>query len=154
MESEPGMLVFDERYLTVLQRLLVEHAAPSSSEEGLTGQQVAILLTSLLAIPGIVTSKAPEDPLQKDVEDDQLDDWTAFLVQGGAYYEKPDLGDAIARAHALYCDSPKSPRSLRILTPVRSRSGVAVTTASVFLSSSPLASLLPSSQRPWIRISG
>jgi hypothetical protein len=107
VESEPGMLVFDERYLTVLQRLLVEHAAPSSSEEGLTGQQVAILLTSLLAIPGIVTSRAPEDPLQTDVEDDQLDDWTAFLVQGGAYYEKPDLGDAIARAHALYCVLPQ-----------------------------------------------
>ena len=51
VESEPGMLVFDERYLTALERLLVEHAAPSSSEEGLTGQQVAILLNFVAGDP-------------------------------------------------------------------------------------------------------
>jgi hypothetical protein len=110
VESEPGMLVFDERYLTVLQRLLVEHAAPTSGHVGLTGQQVTTLLTSLLAIPGVVTSRAPDGPPQAGAEDDQIDDWTAFVVQGGAYYEKPDLGDAIARAQALYGDLPQTPQ--------------------------------------------
>ncbi|TMK96887.1 MAG: hypothetical protein E6G34_13645 [Actinobacteria bacterium] len=102
VESEAGMLVFDERYLTVLQRLLVEHAAPTRGEDGLTGQQTSTLLTALLAIPGIVTSRAPDAPPPAGAEEEQLDDWTAFAVQGGAYYEKPDLGDAIARAYALY----------------------------------------------------
>ena len=110
VESEPGMLVFDERYLAVLQRLLVEHAAPTAGHVSLTGQQVSTLLTCLLAIPGVVTSRAPEGPPEPGAEDDQLDDWTAFVVQGGAYYEKPDLGDAIARAQALYCDLPQEPR--------------------------------------------
>ncbi len=106
VESEPGMLVFDERYLTVLQRLLVEHAAPTGGQQGLTAQHTSTLLTALIAIPGIVTSKAPDEPLQGGSEDEQLDDWTAFVVQGGAYYEKPDLADAIARAYALYRELP------------------------------------------------
>jgi hypothetical protein len=109
VQSEPGMLVFDERYVTVLQRLLVEHAAPTKGATGLTGAQTATLLTSLLAVPGIVSSKAPDAPPAPGSEDEQLDDWTAFIVQGGAYYEKPDLGDAIARAHALYCDLAHDP---------------------------------------------
>jgi hypothetical protein len=104
VESEPGMLVFDERYITVLQRLLVEHAAPTAAAERLTAQEGSILLSSLLAIPGIVTSRAPDEPPTPGTDDEQLDDWTAFVVQGGAYYEKPDLGDALARAYAVYCD--------------------------------------------------
>jgi len=86
------------------QRLLVEHAAPTAGTEQLTAQEVSTLLSSLLAIPGVVTSRAPDEPPKLGTDDDQLDDWTAFVVQGGAYYEKPDLGDALARAYAVYCD--------------------------------------------------
>jgi hypothetical protein len=110
VESEPGMLVFDERYVTVLQRLLIEHAAPTDGAIGLTGSQTGVLLTSLLAVPGIVSSQAPDAPPPPGCEEEQLDDWTAFILQGGAYYEKPDLGDAIARAHALYCELARDPR--------------------------------------------
>ena len=104
VESDPGMLVFDERYIMVLQRLLVEHAAPTAGAERLTAQEVSTLLSSLLAIPGVVTSRAPHEPPKRGTDDEQLDDWTAFVVQGGAYYEKPDLGDALARTYAVYCD--------------------------------------------------
>lgn len=109
VESDPGMLVFDERYLTVLQRLLIEHAAPSDGN-GLSAEQLRTLLTCLLATPGIVASRSPETPPPPGREQEQLDEWTAFLVQGGAYFEKPDLGDSIARAHALYRELAADPR--------------------------------------------
>jgi hypothetical protein len=112
VESEPGMLVFDERYLTVLQRLLIEHAKPTDGADGLTGEETSLLLTSLLAMPGIVSSRAPDAPPAPDDEDDQLDDWTAFIVQGAAYYDKPDLADSIARAHALYRKLASEPAAL------------------------------------------
>jgi hypothetical protein len=107
IESEAGMLVFDERYVTVLQRLLIEHAAESAIDANLTSRERNLLLTCLLATPGLVSSRAPEAPAEK--HEDQLLEWLAFTVQGGAYFENSDLASAIARAHVIFQELPKHP---------------------------------------------
>jgi hypothetical protein len=63
----PDRLVFDERYLTALQRLLVEHAQADTGVS-ITTRERAELLTCLLAMGDVLPDWSPPEPWQRGSE--------------------------------------------------------------------------------------
>lgn len=94
----PDRLVFDERYVTVLQRLLVEHAGNDPAKH-LTQRQHATLLTCLFALGDALVEWEPPEPDQGDDYDVSL--WTIYAIQRGAYYNSPDMLEGIVRASTM-----------------------------------------------------
>ena len=94
----PDRLVFDERYVTLLQRLLVEHASNDPAKH-LTQWQHATLLTCLFALGDALVEWEPPEPDQGDDYDVSL--WTIYAIQRGAYYNSPDMLEGIVRASTM-----------------------------------------------------
>jgi hypothetical protein len=102
----PDRLVFDERHLTVLQRLLVEHAQESAAEM-LSDHQRATLLFCLLGIGDVLPEWSPPDPA--DDGDYDTTAWTIYSIQRGAYYNTPELYESIVRAHTMLVEIASEP---------------------------------------------
>lgn len=102
----PDRLVFDERHLTVLQRLLIEHAQENSAEI-LSDHERAVLLFCLLAIGDVLPEWSPPD-LDENGDYDTTA-WTIYGVQRGAYYNTPELYESIVRAHTMLVEIAGEP---------------------------------------------
>jgi hypothetical protein len=98
LAAGPDRLVFDERHLTVLQRLLVEHARETPTE-ALSEHERAVLLYCLLAIGDALPEWSP--PNIDGYGDYDTTAWTIYAVQCGAYYNRPELYEAIVRTHTM-----------------------------------------------------
>lgn len=98
LAAGPDRLVFDERHLMVLQRLLVEHSAEKTAE-ALSEHERAVLLYSLLAIGDVLPEWSPPDT--DSTGDYDTTAWTIYAVQRGVYYNQPDLYEAIVRTHTM-----------------------------------------------------
>jgi len=96
--GSPNRLVFDERHIGALQRLVVENARDVAGDE-LSDHNRATLLTCLVAMGDVL----PEDSRPNvDVAGDyDVDAWTAYIVRSGAYYDQPYSFEAIAGTHAM-----------------------------------------------------
>jgi hypothetical protein len=103
VEASPSHVGFDLRHVTTLQRLLVRHAAPDRSRHDALDFASAMRLGgALLAISSALPhgDPSPHDPATPA-------DWAAwarFTTLIGAWHDAPDIGEAVARAHALYAD--------------------------------------------------
>jgi hypothetical protein len=106
LAAGPDRLVFDQRHLTVLQRLLVEHA-PESTAEILSDHERAVLLFCLLAVGDVLPEWSPPD-LDENGDYDTTA-WTIYAVQRGAYYNTPELYEAIVRAHTMLAQIAREP---------------------------------------------
>lgn len=99
VEADPSHVAFDERYIAVLQRLLIEHASDSTDE--MTDDQREMLLAALLSVPTILIDDSPGPPADPDKPTQgELDAWVHWIVRTGAYYEKPYVLEAYTRAWA------------------------------------------------------
>jgi hypothetical protein len=102
----PDRLVFDERYLAALQRLLVEHAH-SQSGHAITAHERAKLLTCLLAMGDVLPDWSPPEPAAYGEYD--VSAWTTYTVQRGAYYNAPYVLEAIVRTATMLVDIANEP---------------------------------------------
>lgn len=104
--ESPNHLVFDERYIAALQRLLVENARDVAGDH-LSEHERATLLACLLAMGDVL----PDDASLGDHEigERDLDAWLAYTVRGGAYYDQPYIVEAIARAYATLAQIAREP---------------------------------------------
>ena len=102
--ASPGRLVFDERYALVLSRLLIEHASARGDE--LKGQELATLFETLLAIGDVLCERLPPDPGEGDID---VDEWTAYTIQNGTYYDQPYVYEATARAYTMFIELARDP---------------------------------------------
>ncbi len=101
-------LIFDERYLTALQRLLVVYASPSAQlSRVLTSHQRATLLTCLLSMGDVLPEWSPPEPSASG--DYDVSAWTNYAVQRGAYYNTPDMLEGIVRASTMLIDIANEP---------------------------------------------
>jgi hypothetical protein len=102
----PDRLVFDERYLAALQRLLVEHAQPDP-DGSITAHERAKLLTCLLGIGDALPDWSPPEPTANGEYD--VSAWMTYTVQRGAYYNAPYVLEAIARTTTMLVDIANEP---------------------------------------------
>jgi hypothetical protein len=98
-EAEGGrIVVFAEQYLTVLQRLLVEHAADLTMVYEPTDRDLMRLIAAIFA-SATVTSAADADLQQGDVTAER---WLLFTVKNGLYNAKPPLVNEITRSREMF----------------------------------------------------
>ena len=108
MAECPDRLIFDERYLSALQRLLVVYASPSAQPSRvLTSHQRATLLTCLLSMGDVLPEWSPPEPSASG--DYDVSAWTNYAVQRGAYYNTLDMLEGIVRASTMLIDIANEP---------------------------------------------
>lgn len=107
VEAGPSRLVFDERNISVLQRLLVEHA--NCSRAAMTDEQQVLLTVLLLAVPVVLIDDAPSVADPDNPSREERDAWAYFSLRSGAYYERVDPLQAIARSRSLYIEALQDP---------------------------------------------
>ncbi len=107
VSASRSRLVFDERYITILQRLLIEHA--DDSDAAMTDEQQTLLTVLLLAVPVALDDDAPPVADPDRPSRDERDAWTYFTLQSGVYAERVDPMQAIARSRGLYIDALQDP---------------------------------------------
>jgi hypothetical protein len=106
LAAGPDRLVFDQRHLTVLQRLLVEHARETPVEI-LSDHERAVLLYCLVAIGDVLPEWSPPE-LDANGDYDTTA-WTIYAVQRGAYYNHPELYEGIVRTHTMLVEIAGEP---------------------------------------------
>lgn len=92
------LVIFAEQYLTVLQRLLVEHAAALDMEYEPTDVDLGRTIHAIFASAS-VTSAADAD-LQHGQPDPER--WLVYLMKNGLYNARPPLVNEITRARELF----------------------------------------------------
>jgi hypothetical protein len=107
LAEDESHLIFDERHVAALQRLLISHAA--ADRRGLTTEELGYVMGALLAMASALPQlEPPMDPdvPPADLPPDKVDwpGWATFTVRAGAWYDEPYIADAIARAHSFYID--------------------------------------------------
>jgi hypothetical protein len=104
--SEPGRVVFDERRIAFLQRLLIEHARDAPGVDMTLHEQV-VLLVGLLRAGDVLPDRSPPDPAADGTVD--RDEWNAYAIQVGAYYDGSYAFEAIARAYTMMIELAREP---------------------------------------------
>jgi hypothetical protein len=104
-QHENGVL-FSEQEFFVIQRLLVEHAAEATLDEGM-GESGLLLAMALVGARSII------DESHLAIEEGQPDaeEVIAYMVQNGAYYERRNLLNSFARAYALFVEGARATRN-------------------------------------------
>jgi hypothetical protein len=94
------LVIFAEQYLTVLQRLLVEHAAALTMDYEPTDLDLARMIRAVFAA-ATVTSSADAD-LQEIAVDVDPERWLIYTLKNGVYNARPPLVNEITRARELF----------------------------------------------------
>jgi hypothetical protein len=95
LEGGSGRIVFDPRYLTIFQRLLVEHA---SSDSGPLGEEQArIVIACLLALPDVLPETAAAGS-------NRVVQSAVAALRLGAYHFLPFLPDSIVHAWTMFVE--------------------------------------------------
>jgi hypothetical protein len=96
----PGRIVFDPRYLTAFQRLLVEHS--SSDSDSLDEKQARIVIACLLALPDVLPEASAADS-------NAIVQAGADALRLGAYHFLPLLPDSIVHASTMFVELVSAP---------------------------------------------
>lgn len=91
----PGRIVFDPRYLTVFQRLLVEHSGAEG--DSLDDEQARIVIACLLALPDALPETSAADG-------NKIMHAAAEVVRLGSYHFLPFLPDSIVHASTMFVE--------------------------------------------------
>src|SRR4051812_24773917 len=94
--------VFAEQYLTVLQRVLVEHARPATLAEEATEDDLRATIAAYFAAAS-VTSAA--DAHLKDGEP-TAEEWLVYLIKNGSYNNRSPNVNVFTRARELFVNLP------------------------------------------------
>lgn len=96
----PGRIVFDPRYLTVFQRLLVEHSRADG--DSLDDEQARIVIACLLALPDALPETSAADS-------NKIMHAAAQAVRLGSYHFLPFLPDSIVHASTMFVELASTP---------------------------------------------
>jgi hypothetical protein len=96
----PGRIVFDPRYLTVFQRLLVEHSRTDG--DSLDDEQARIVIACLLALPDAL-------PKTSAADSNRIMHAAAQAVRLGSYHFLPFLPDSIVHASTMFVELASTP---------------------------------------------
>jgi hypothetical protein len=102
MLNSPTHLAFDPRHVATLQRLLVMHAADDDGSVALGRDGAARLGLALLRIASALPHGDPPAHVPQTAAEWAA--WARFILVIGAWHIGPEIGDGVARAHALYAD--------------------------------------------------
>jgi hypothetical protein len=92
------IVVFAEQYLTVLQRLLVEHADDLAMDYEPTDRDLLRLIAAIFAA-ATVTSAADADLQRGDVTPER---WLLFTLKNGLYNVRPPLVNEVTRSREMF----------------------------------------------------
>ena len=98
LDGGRNRLAFDPRHIAALQRLAVLHAA--DRDEDWSPSHHRRLVGALLAVAGALPHGEPADA--PDDAQQELEEWTRYLVRVGLYYERPWIVETIARSWSRY----------------------------------------------------
>jgi len=106
--ESPNHVVFDQRYLVSLQRVLVVHAAVDTTPpRDLTREEVGYLAGALLGLASALPRAEPPEPVEGTEPDWYA--WTSFFAQTTVWYDDPYILEAVARTHAAFAEIASSP---------------------------------------------
>jgi hypothetical protein len=107
VEESPTHLAFDQRHVATLQRLLITYAADDSPSNRFDATDALRLGVVLLALASVL----PHGDVPDDVPETPADwaAWARYTTLVGAWYDDPEIGEAVARAHAVYADVHADP---------------------------------------------
>ena len=98
LRAERRIVIFAEQYLTVLERLLIQHADPKPLEYDPTDQELLRLVAAIFAA-GSVTGSADADLLGGEPNRER---WLVYTLKNGLYNAKPPLVNEITRSRELF----------------------------------------------------
>jgi hypothetical protein len=92
------LVVFAEQYLTVLQRLLIQHAAALTMDYEPNGRDLLRLMAAIFASATVVSSA------DADLEAGEVDHerWLVYILKNGLYNAKPPLINEVTRSRELF----------------------------------------------------
>lgn len=99
VKEDPHHIVFNEQHLTILMRLLLIHGADGDAKVDMTKAQVDALMTAMLAVGGLTARHGdPQDSGNEPMG------WVPWMVRGGLYFDRSNLGSDQGRARALFTE--------------------------------------------------
>lgn len=101
---EPNRVIFNDHYIEVAQRLVVQHAKDADTSTQLTDDEIDRILIGLLAIGSLI---GEQQIALEGIEPTQAD-WIPMLVRTGIHHVRPDIGSEIARAYAVLDQLPSA----------------------------------------------
>jgi hypothetical protein len=94
--------VFAEQYLTVLQRILIEHAREAALGDGATEDDLRATIAAYFAAASVTSSA--DAHLESD--DATAEEWLVYLVKNGSYNARPPNLNEFTRARELFVELP------------------------------------------------
>ena len=94
--------VFAEQYLTVLQRMLVEHARDVTLAEEATEDELRATIAAYFAAASVTSSA--DAHLQRG--EPTAEEWLVYLIKNGSYNVRPPNLNAFTRARELFVELP------------------------------------------------
>jgi hypothetical protein len=94
--------VFAEQYLTVLQRVLVEHARERTLAEGASDDELRATISAYFASASVTS--AADAHLQ--VGEPTAEEWLVYLIKNGAYNTRSPNVNVVTRARELFVELP------------------------------------------------
>ena len=94
--------VFAEQYLTVLQRVLIEHARAATLADGATDDELRATIAAYFAAASVTSSA---DAHLQDGEPTP-DEWLVYLIKNGSYNVRPPNLNEFTRARELFVELP------------------------------------------------
>jgi hypothetical protein len=94
--------IFAEQYLTVLQRMLVEHAREATLAEGATDDELRATVAAYFAAASVTSSA---DAHLQDGEPSP-EAWLVYLIKNGSYNVRPPNLNEFTRARELFVELP------------------------------------------------
>ena len=94
--------VFAEQYLTVLQRVLVEHAREATLADGATDDELRATIAAYFAAASVASSA---DAHLQDGEPTP-EEWLVYLIKNGSYNVRPPNLNEFTRVRELFVELP------------------------------------------------
>ena len=94
--------VFAEQYLTVLQRMLVEHAREATLADGATDDELRATIAAYFAAASVTSSA----DAHLEHAEPTPEEWLVYLVKNGSYNARPPNLNSFTRARELFVELP------------------------------------------------
>lgn len=101
-EGRARRVVFAEQYLTVLQRVLVDHAREATLADGATDDELRATVAAYFAAASVTSSA--DAHLQEG--EPTAEEWLVYLIKNGSYNVRPPNLNEFTRARELFVELP------------------------------------------------
>jgi len=98
----PRRYVFAEQYLTVLQRVLVQHARDGALADGASDDELRATVSAYFAAASVTS--AADEHLQEG--EPTAEEWLVYLIKNGTYNSRSPNVNVFTRARELFVELP------------------------------------------------